>query len=290
MKPTDFIPEKHAIGQAATDMHMDHEIQMAREECYHAATNAMELHRMLKHVSEQEGLQAWASEKITLANDYLRTVKEWLEYEIMTKLQDSVMSHQATDQMLENGLTESVEDNPVASAIINRIMKQRPDLLKYGADRVGDAIDEIASRVGNVDEIGTSDVSIWVREVEQYVKGGGQSMYEVSNFKKRELEHELSDEDSGQYWVMIVKNGKWEYAKAQPKRKGMNAATDLVKNLHAKYPNMHLGIMYPDGKVENLGKGSVEEDASAGGMSSGSMATGAAGSLFGGKVVKRKAK
>ena len=90
MKPTDFIPEKHSIGQAAINMHVDHEIQMAREECYHAATNAMELHRMLKHVSEEEGLQAWASEKITLANDYLRTVKEWLEYEIMTKLEQSV--------------------------------------------------------------------------------------------------------------------------------------------------------------------------------------------------------
>jgi hypothetical protein len=90
MKPTDFLPEKHSIGQAAINMHVDHEIQMAREECYHAATSAMELHRMLKHVSEEEGLQAWASEKITLANDYLRTVKEWLEYEIMTKLEQGV--------------------------------------------------------------------------------------------------------------------------------------------------------------------------------------------------------
>lgn len=90
MKPTDFLPEKHSIGQAAVSMHVDHEIQMAREECYHAATNAMELHRMLKQISEEEGLKAWASEKITLANDYLRTVKEWLEYEIMTKLEQGV--------------------------------------------------------------------------------------------------------------------------------------------------------------------------------------------------------
>ena len=219
MKPTDFIPEKHAIGQAASEMHVDHEIQMAREECYHAATNAMELHRMLKHVSEQEGMQAWASEKITLANDYLRTVKEWLEYEIMTKLQDSVMSHQVAAEVLET--------------------------------------DAVA---------------------------------EANEFKKRELQHELSDEDSGQYYIMLVKGGKWEYTKAQPKQKGMNAATDLIKNLHAKYPTMHLGLMGPDGKVQNFGKGKVKEDASVGGMSSGAVATGAAGSLFGGKVVKRKSK
>jgi ribosomal protein S6 len=289
MKPTDFIPEKHAIGQAASEMHGDHEIQMAREECYHAATNAMELHRMLKHVSEQEGLQAWASEKITLANDYLRTVKEWLEYEIMTKLQDSVMSQQAATEVLENGaVTEGIDSNPV-DVLVNYISKNRPDLMKYGADRVGDAIDQVASRVGKTAS-GNNDLSNLVRQVEYYVKNNERDMYEVSDFKKRELEHELSDEDSGQYYVMIVKGGKWEYTKAQPKQKGMNAATDVVKNLHAKYPNMHLGLMGPDGKVQNLGKGKVKEDVSAGGMGTGAMATGAAGSLFGGKVVKRKSK
>ena len=81
MKTTDFITEAHHIVDSASAMHSDHEIQMAREECYHAASNAIELHRMLKKVSEQRGLEAWATEKITLANDYLRTVKEWLEYE-----------------------------------------------------------------------------------------------------------------------------------------------------------------------------------------------------------------
>ena len=95
MKPTDFINEKHAIAQAAQDMHNDHEVQMAREQCYHAAANAIELHRMLKNVSEQEGLDGWVSEKITLANDYLRTVKEWLEYELMSKMQARVAEENA---------------------------------------------------------------------------------------------------------------------------------------------------------------------------------------------------
>jgi hypothetical protein len=90
MKPIDFIHQKHPIVQAAESMHMDHEVQMAREECYHAASNAMELHRLLKHVSEEEGLQGWASEKITLANDYLRNVKEWLEYELGHQLEAKV--------------------------------------------------------------------------------------------------------------------------------------------------------------------------------------------------------
>lgn len=102
MKPTDFIlPEKNQIGQAAIDMHVDHEIQMARENCYHAATNAMELHRMLKKVSEQEGIDAWASEKISLASDYLRTVKEWLEYEIMSKMETQIAEENMDQEIKE---------------------------------------------------------------------------------------------------------------------------------------------------------------------------------------------
>ena len=65
-------------------------------------------------------------------------------------------------------VTESDEYSPVAQAITRRIMLQRTDLLsKYGPERVGDAIDEVAHFVGDVEEIGTSDVSGWVRQVER---------------------------------------------------------------------------------------------------------------------------
>ncbi|CAB4221074.1 Twin-arginine translocation pathway, signal sequence, bacterial/archaeal [uncultured Caudovirales phage] len=102
MKPIDFIPEKHPIVQAAESMHMDHEVQMAREECYHSASNAMELHRMLKKISEEDGLPGWASEKITLANDYLRNVKEWLEYELGSHMENRV----ADENMNTLGIVE----------------------------------------------------------------------------------------------------------------------------------------------------------------------------------------
>jgi hypothetical protein len=60
------------------------------------------------------------------------------------------------------------EDSPVASAIIRRILLQRHDLLaKYGPEKVGQAVDEVADWVGDVDEIGSSDVSAWVKQVEQ---------------------------------------------------------------------------------------------------------------------------
>lgn len=60
------------------------------------------------------------------------------------------------------------EDSPVAQAIIRRILMQRTDLLaKHGPEKVGAAVDEVADFVGDVDEIGSSDVSGWVRQVER---------------------------------------------------------------------------------------------------------------------------
>lgn len=60
------------------------------------------------------------------------------------------------------------QDSPVAQAIIRRILLQRTDLLsKYGPEKVGAAVDEVADFVGDVDEIGSSDVSGWIRHVEQ---------------------------------------------------------------------------------------------------------------------------
>lgn len=82
MKPTEFIVEASLIAQEADIMHADHEVQMARSDCYSAAKYAIELHRMLKEISEQQGLEGWVSEKITLANDYLRTVHEYLSHEM----------------------------------------------------------------------------------------------------------------------------------------------------------------------------------------------------------------
>ena len=67
------------------------------------------------------------------------------------------------------------EDGAVASAIIRRILLQRIDLLsKYGPEKVGAAVDEVADFVGDTDEIGSSDVSGWVRQVEQTLGNMGE--------------------------------------------------------------------------------------------------------------------
>jgi hypothetical protein len=71
------------------------------------------------------------------------------------------------------------EDSPAAQAITRRILLQRTDLLsKYGPEKVGQAIDEVADFIGDVEEIGSSDVSGWVRHVEQMLGNMGDDVGE----------------------------------------------------------------------------------------------------------------
>ena len=70
------------------------------------------------------------------------------------------------------GIPESEDHSPVSNAITRRILMQHPDLLKkFGPVAVTQAIDDIADSVGDVEEIGSSDVSGWVKQVAQSLGG-----------------------------------------------------------------------------------------------------------------------
>jgi hypothetical protein len=58
---------------------IDHEVEMARSDLFSAAKNAKQVYEMIADVSEDEGLEGWVQEKIIKANDYLNTVREYLE-------------------------------------------------------------------------------------------------------------------------------------------------------------------------------------------------------------------
>jgi hypothetical protein len=71
---------------------------------------------------------------------------------------------------VEQGVAEgsSTASDAVERAILNRIMVQHTDLLmRFGPDKVMQAAEEVAYNVGDVDEIGTSDVSAYVNQVKQ---------------------------------------------------------------------------------------------------------------------------
>lgn len=73
-------------------------------------------------------------------------------------------------------LESTDSDNPVERAILHRIMMQHTSLLgRYGPQAVMDAARDVAEFVGDVDEIGSSDVSAYVRSVEQILAGSGLS-------------------------------------------------------------------------------------------------------------------
>jgi hypothetical protein len=177
MKTTDFLKED--IATDAHEMHLDHEVQMARKDCYTAADDAIALHKLLRHVSESQGIEGWVAAKITLASDYLKSVREHLEYQLMSTAGQSAEADVVlpiAEGMLD---TPGQADSPAAQAIIRRILLQRTDLLaKYGPEKVGAAVDEVADFIGDVEEIGSSDVSGWVRHVEQMLGNMGDDVAE----------------------------------------------------------------------------------------------------------------
>lgn len=73
--------ESH-LSNMAMKAEMDHEVQMARSDLFKIAKYAVELHDMLKSVSEAEGLQGWQQSKITKAADYLGSVYHSMDYEV----------------------------------------------------------------------------------------------------------------------------------------------------------------------------------------------------------------
>ena len=59
----------------------DHEVHMARADLYKIAKYGIKLHKMLKTVSEEQGLDGWVQSKITKAADYLGSVYHHLDYQ-----------------------------------------------------------------------------------------------------------------------------------------------------------------------------------------------------------------
>jgi hypothetical protein len=63
----------------------DHEVEMARSDLFQAAKNAKKVYELISNISEEVGLEGWVQEKIIKANDYLNTIREYLEHKTMSK-------------------------------------------------------------------------------------------------------------------------------------------------------------------------------------------------------------
>ena len=58
----------------------DHEVEMAKSDLFQSFKNAKKVYELIANVTEEEGLDGWVQEKIIKANDYLNTVREYLEH------------------------------------------------------------------------------------------------------------------------------------------------------------------------------------------------------------------
>jgi len=79
------------LGDMAHEAEKDHEVQMARSDCYKSAKYAVSIHKMLKDVSEMEGIDGWVASKLTKAADYLGSVKHYMEGQIMQDVELAVV-------------------------------------------------------------------------------------------------------------------------------------------------------------------------------------------------------
>jgi hypothetical protein len=61
---------------------IDHEVKMAKADLFATAKNAQEIMMLLKDRTEEDGIKGWMQSYITLANDYLNSVAESLQYEM----------------------------------------------------------------------------------------------------------------------------------------------------------------------------------------------------------------
>ena len=126
----------------------DFEGDMAKDDLETIVRAARRLTGML---DDNENMPEWVQSKINKAADYVDTAADYIE----SNKQDYVSA-------------DDSEPNPVARAVLNRILMQHPGVIAtHGPQKVMDAVDELADyvNIGPDDEIGSSDVSAWTRDV-----------------------------------------------------------------------------------------------------------------------------
>jgi hypothetical protein len=187
MNSNDFLNED--IVTDANDMHQDHEVQMARQECYHAAERAIAVHKLLRHVNEAEGLEGWVSAKITLANDYLKTVHDYLEYQLMTMnspAESNVLPIAESQQGVAEGMfTKDPAIDPTIGKQINSIINRLHNHAKQTKDEyLLGTVQELFGILRNTGGTYSPPGSPGVRDVAEDASAGASSSGSVATVVK----------------------------------------------------------------------------------------------------------
>jgi len=123
------VKEGH-MSDMAQEVEKDHEVQMARNDLYKSAKYAVAIHKMMKDISEMEGIDGWVASKITKAADYLGSVKHYMEGQMMADVELAVVpvAGDMTDAMTVPEEDEAVEEvhEKVKEDAIGDIIKNLP--------------------------------------------------------------------------------------------------------------------------------------------------------------------
>lgn len=140
-----------------------------------------DIYKLVREFEEEKDdvINLYDSLDIELNEDFV------IETGIVGFTEDGVIVHLDEDAMefldFNGVLLESEEavnedqdsSDAVYHAVLNRIVRQHTDVLaKYGPEAVMRAVEDIASSVGELDEIGSSDVSIWTKQAIEDLERG----------------------------------------------------------------------------------------------------------------------
>ena len=142
-----------------------------------------DIYKLVRELSEEKDdvINLYDSMDIELSEGFV------IETGVVGFTEDGVIVHLDEDAMefldFNGVLLESEEQinedqdsvDAVANAVLNRISRQHTELLsKYGPAAVMAAVDDVAEFAGGdgLEEIGSSDVSIWVKQVIQDLEAG----------------------------------------------------------------------------------------------------------------------
>ncbi len=105
----------------------DHEVEMAKSDLFQAAKNATEIYKIIRDVPETQGLEGWVQEKIIKANDYLNSVREYLQHRDFDQkmpIDEEASIRQKLKTMLRN----------MDPTILDRVGSEGIDKVQYGWD------------------------------------------------------------------------------------------------------------------------------------------------------------
>ena len=101
------------------------------------------------------------------------------------------------DQLVNSEMNESYGDeaHPASNAIYRRIVNSHPEIFQsFTVKEISDAVNDYADGLGDLEEIGSSDVSIWTKEVIDDLQSRNKELAEI---KKLALGEEPVDEGMG---------------------------------------------------------------------------------------------